>query len=65
MLFEMTHQFVDRFTRENWNKYQALDRLDNIIDTCKNALNTIEYKSMKIIIKYLRAEKMKGKIVNN
>jgi hypothetical protein len=62
MLFEMTHQFVDRFTKDNGNKYQALDRLDAIIDVCKNLLNTIEYKSIKIIIKYLRAEKMKGKM---
>jgi hypothetical protein len=103
MLFDMTHQFVNRFThasgdilnrqKNQWNeiflddwvipttwesvstnevkwlqfskavryKYQALDRLENIVDSCKNLLNTIEYKSIKIIIKYLRAEKIKWK----
>ncbi|MFA6255823.1 MAG: hypothetical protein WC606_01445 [Candidatus Absconditabacterales bacterium] len=103
MLFDMTHQFVNRFTHASGDilnrqknqgneiflddgvipttgesvstnevkglqfskavryKYQALDRLENIVDSCKNLLNTIEYKSIKIIIKYLRAEKIKGK----
>ncbi|HBB03666.1 TPA: hypothetical protein DCZ39_02040 [Patescibacteria group bacterium] len=62
LLFDMTHQFINRFSKnDGGDKYQGLDRLDIIIDTCKDLLNTIEYKSIKIIIKYLRAEKIKRK----
>ena len=49
----MTHQFVDRFTKdvhsiENHKdaKHQAFDRLESIIDTCKSLLNITDYKGM-------------------
>lgn len=61
MLFDMTEQFITRFTKEGGDKYQALDRLESIIEACQNLLTTTEYKSVKIISKYLRAENIKWK----
>lgn len=61
LFFDMIRLFIDRFTKTSGEKNKAFDRLDNIIDTCKDLLNDIEYKSIKIIIKYLKAENIKGK----
>jgi hypothetical protein len=57
----MTRQFIDKFTKVSGERYQAFDRLESIIDACKDLLHATEYKSIKLIIKYLRAEKIKGK----
>ncbi len=66
MMFDMVNDFMERFTKSDkvnlWSKLDALNLLDTIIDMIGDSLSKVEFKSTKLIIKYLKAENIKGKV---
>ena len=61
MLFDMTEQFIQRFLKESGDLAHAFERIGSLVEASKDALSSLEYKAIKIITKYLKAEKMTKK----